>query len=141
MTVHDVFFSNTWTTINQIILLIQSCLTHYKLSKQQFLHSTHGYPLSFRNTCLTNLITQWLKGYQVHWRIWAVQIEREKRMKTGRNRKKVCTIITNGETEQKWRLKEIMQFSASEHCTPRDKPPASESVLRDTTQRWERSCL
>lgn len=50
MTVHEVFFSNTWTTINQMILPIQSCLTRYKLSKQQFLHSTHGYPLSLKNT-------------------------------------------------------------------------------------------
>lgn len=50
MTVHEVLFNNIWTTMNQMILLIQSCLTHYKLSKQQLLHSTHGYPLALRNT-------------------------------------------------------------------------------------------
>lgn len=50
MTIQEVFFRNILTTMNQVILLIQLRLTHYKLSKQQLLRSTHGYPLLLRNT-------------------------------------------------------------------------------------------
>lgn len=48
ITVCEVFFICIWATVSQI-LLIQSCLTHYKLCKQQLLHSTHIYPFALRN--------------------------------------------------------------------------------------------
>lgn len=48
ITVCEVFFICIWATLSQI-LLIQSCLTHYELHKQQLLHSTHIYPFAHRN--------------------------------------------------------------------------------------------